>query len=302
VAEPEDDAPMRLIGEPVVGRADAFAVDQGDTAEFPLAGLLFAPLRPTRFDRLVAPPESGLAGWSARFRSVLVRCGLPLLLIAALCAGPMYLIGVRVSDTVVAAPVLVDLAGGAGLLLLVVIWLAYVAFIALPVVLCLAGVAALVVNWAAEGVLPGFRTVLRATGHRLRALWPWLVGLGLVLQLPALMSADAETPVTVLLAVASAALTMWFGVLGMVVLFERHRGPRRALRLLSVCPPAPVFGLGVASVALAGLPLVADPSWGPLAETVIALVWAVAAVLTYAQARRAEGPLTSVQLQHELVA
>jgi hypothetical protein len=243
---------------------------------------------------------------------VLSGCKIPLLLVAALCAGPMHLFTGRVADTIsMAAPLLSDLAGGVGLLLLPLMWLSYLALAALPVVLCLAGVVGVVVAWATDGSLPGLRTVLSAAAHRLGPLWAWLATLGAVAQARSLIPVDAAGPragllLTVGAAVLSAVLAALIGVLGCVVLFERRRGPRRALRLLAVSPAGALAGLGATGVALAALPSVTDAVWGSLAASVVAvgcaLLWAVATLVTYAQARRAEGPLTSAQLRRELSA
>jgi len=304
-------AGMRLVGEPTVDRADAFSDDQSDTAELPRFAALFPGPPFGGIDRLVAPPGSGVLGWSVRLRAVLLGCGAPLILVALLCAAPMQLFSARVSDTVVAAPVLSDLAGGVGLLLLPLMWLSYLALAALPVVLCLAGVVGVVVAWAPDDSPPGLRAVLSGAAHRLGPLWAWLATLGAVTQARSLIPADAAGPragvaLSVGAAALSAVLAALLGVLGCVVLFERRRGPRRALRLLAVSPAGAVIALGAIGVALAVLPPVTDAAWGPLAASLVAvgcaLMWAVAALVTYAQARRAEGPLTSAQLRRELSA
>jgi hypothetical protein len=309
VTGPGGTAPIRLIGDPVVDRADAFTDEQSDTAELPRPAVVAAALAAEGFDRLIAPPGSGVTGWSARFRGVLAGCGPPLLLVAALCAGPMHLFAGRVSDSVIAAPMLSDLAGGTGLLLLPLMWLSYLALAALPIVLCLAGATGVVVTWAPDGTRPGLRVVLGAVWHRLGPLWAWLAAIGAVLQARALIPVGAAGPraavlLSVVGAVLAAVLSTLMGMLGCVVLFERRRGPRRAVRLFSISPAGSLVGLGLAGVALAVLPSVADRAGGPLVASAAAigcaLLWAVAALITYAQARRAEEPLTSAQLRAEL--
>jgi hypothetical protein len=205
VTGPGGTAPIRLIGDPVVDRADAFTDEQSDTAELPRPAVVAAALAAEGFDRLIAPPGSGVTGWSARFRGVLAGCGPPLLLVAALCAGPMHLFAGRVSDSVIAAPMLSDLAGGTGLLLLPLMWLSYLALAALPIVLCLAGATGVVVTWAPEGTRPGLRAVLGAVWHRLGPLWAWLAAIGAVLQARALIPVGAAGPrAAVLLSVVGA--------------------------------------------------------------------------------------------------
>ena len=300
---------MRLIGDPIVDRADAFSEEQSDTAELPSAAEIRAFLPSGRFDALVAAPGSGVRGWAGRIRAVLGGCGRLLIVVAVLCAGPMHLFADRVADTLVAAPALSDLARGVGLLLLPLMWLSYLALTALPLVLCLAGVAAVVVAWASGGALADFRTVLSATLHRIGPLWAWLAGLDAVVGVRWLIPDESAGPrhgliLAICAAVLAAMLAVPMGVLGCVVLFERGRGLRRAVWLLAESPPGAVAGLGVAGVAVTALPMLADAVAGLLAAALAAvfgaLFWAVAALVTYAQARRSEGPLTSAQLRHEL--
>jgi uncharacterized membrane protein len=107
----------------------------------------------------------------------------------------------------------------------------------------------------------------------------------------------------VLLALVSAAVLTFAGILGCVVLIERGRGAHRAWHLCSLVPPG---GLIIASLAVAVLPRLADAVWGGIASTIVAVVavllWAIAALVAYAQARRAEGPVTSGSLFAELSA
>jgi hypothetical protein len=300
---PADEGGIRLVGEPVVDRAEAFSDEQSDTAELPLLALLPADLFGTGYDRLVAPPESGVVGWWARFAGALRGCGRFLVPVAALCAGPMFLFAGRVVDVAVAAPALSDLAGGFGLLLLAPMLLSYLALSALPMVLCLAGVVGVLVAWGPEGRLAGGRAVLGAVASRAGRLWFWLAALGVLGQV---RPAGAAVSSVVLTALLSGVLTAFLGVLGCVVLFERGRGPRRAFGLLASGPGGTVAGLGVTAFALAVLPSAVDGLWGRVAGSAVtaagALLWSVAALLTYAQARRAEGGLTSAQLRRELAA
>jgi hypothetical protein len=232
-----------------------------------------------------------------------------LFLVALVCAGPMHLFTGRVADTVVAAPALSDLGGGFGLLLLPLMWLSYLALIALPVALCLAGSVAVALAWASGDRLPGLGTLPSTALHRVGPLWAWLATVGAIAQVRWLIPDDIAGPVgglilSICAAVLAALLAVLMGVLGCVLLFERGRGPRRALWLLGVAPRGAVAGLAVAGVALAVLPVLVDVLLGSLAgaaaAVVGALLWAVAALVTYAQARRVEGPLTSAQLRWEL--
>jgi hypothetical protein len=299
---------LRLVGDPVVDRADAFSDEQSETAELPSPAEIFAEPLAAGVDPLIAGPGSGVRGWAGRFRAVLGGCGRPLIMVAVLSAGPMHLFAGRVADTMVAASVLSDLARGAGLLLLPLMWLSYLALAALPVVLCLAGVVAVAVGWAGGGTQPSLRTVLAAT-HRLGLLWAWLAGIDALVQARWLIPDDVAGPragvvLWACAAVLSVVLAVLMGVLGCVVLFERGRGPRRAVHLLASAPRGAVAGLAAAGLGLTVLPSLADAVAGSLAAALVAvagaLLWAVAALVTYAQARRLEGLLTSARLRFEL--
>jgi hypothetical protein len=303
-------AAMRLIQGPVVDAAGDVLDDQSDTAELPAPEFVLAEAAAAGSEPLVAPPGTGLRGWTDRFRDVLRGCGAPLLLVAALTAGPTHLYVGRVSDTIIAVPLLSDVLGGAGLLLLPLMWVAYLAMAALPIVLCLAAAVGVIVGWATDGGLPSFRTVLRLVGHRIGVLWAWLAVLGAISQaLPVLIASDAagrrlELALSAALAVASSALAVLMGVLGCVVLFERGHGLRRTLRLLAGTQGGALVGLVGTSVALTIVPSTAGAALGPLAASPAAvacvLLWAVASLVTYAQARRAEGVVTSGMLRAEL--
>jgi hypothetical protein len=151
---------------------------------------------------------------------------------------------------------------------------------------------------------------MRLVGHRVGVLWAWLAVLGAVSQtLPLLIASDAagrrlELALSAALAVASSALAVLMGVLGCVVLFERGHGPRRAQRLLAGTPDGALVGLVAASAALTILPSAAGAALGSLAAAPAAvacvLLWSVASLVTYAQARRAEGLVTSGMLRAEL--
>jgi hypothetical protein len=259
------------------------------------------------FDRLVPPEFSGLRGWARRVASVLARDRVALLLIAAIAALPMYFFTGRIDDTIIAAPALSDLLGGVGLLLLPVMWIAYFAVSALPVVICLAGVVGVVLPAAADGTLPRPATVWSLVAFRLRALWLWFTLFGVFAQaLPLLLSTDglgdaAAVPLAIVLGVASTAVLTGIGMLGCVVLVEPGRGPRRAGHLLSI---APTGGLVAAALAFTVLPRLAGMLLGSIAASAVgvvcAVLWAVAALVTFAQARRAEGPVTSASLRSEL--
>jgi hypothetical protein len=251
-------------------------------------------------DPLVPPPGSGLRGWFERFGGLLLRCGLPLLPVGLLAALPMHFFVGRVDDTVVAAPALLDLLGGFGLLLLPLMWLAYFAVSALPLVICLAGTVAVGLYRATLGVPPRPAALWQLVAYRLRALWLWFAAFGVLTQaLPLLLTADrlgaaVAVPLGVALGVLSTGVLTFTGVLGCVVLIERGNGRRRAFHLISMMPPG---GLLVASAAVTVLPRLADAAWGGVASTVVSvptvLLWAMAALLAYCQGRRAEGPVTS---------
>jgi hypothetical protein len=296
---------LRMVRAPVVEAAAA--VDEESTAELPRAAFLDAVAGDAAFhDRLV--PGPGLRAWAIRAGTILRECRLPLLLVAVVSAGLMQLLVGRVGDTIVAAPVLVDLADGVGLLILPLIWACWLATAALPIVLCLTAVVGIVTAWGGSGRLPGPRRVWRLVGHRLGPLWAWLAAVGAVAQaLPLLFAAEATGPrlaigLSVLLAVGSSGLATLMGVLGCVVIFERGRGPRRAQQLLSSASGKGVTALALAAAAMTVLPSVAARA-GALAAAVVTavtvLLWAVAALVTYAQARRSQGPVSSVSLGRE---
>jgi hypothetical protein len=303
-------APMRLVHGPVVDAADPLD-EQSETAELPTGDAVrFEVQRLAGPERLVPDPATGLRGWTNRFRDVLRHCGLPLLAVAAVTAGPMYLFAARVSDMIFAAPLLSEVLDGAGVLLIPAMWLAYLAMAALPVVLSLGITVAVVVGWATDGRRPGLRGVLRLVGHRIGLTWAWLSLLGAVSQaLPLLAagpiaSARLELALSAGLVVVSTALALMMGMLGCVVLFERGQGPGRAQRLLAATPAATMAVLVAASAALTVLPSIAGNVFGLLGGAVTAIlcavVWSVATLLTYAQARRGEGPVTSLALVDDL--
>jgi hypothetical protein len=285
--------------------------EQSETAELPSrTAVRFEVQRLAGPERLVPAPDAGLRGMAVRFRDVVRHCGGPLLVVVAVTAGPMYLFAARVSDMIFAAPLLSDLLGGAGVLLIPAMWLAYLAMAALPVVLALGATVAIAVGWAADGRLPSLRMALRLVGHRVGLMWAWLSLLGAVSQaLPLLVGGPIAAPRLALalsagLTVVSTALALLMGMLGCVVLFERRQGPRRAQRLLSITPPASLAVLVAASAALTVLPSAASAAFGLAASAgfaiLCAVVWSLATLLTYAQVRRLEGPVTSVILVEDL--
>jgi hypothetical protein len=209
----------------------------------------------------------------------------------------------RVNDTVVVAPALSDLAGGFGLLLLPMMWLAYFTVSALPQVIGLAGVVAAALPTAATGRLPRPGVMWRLVAYRLRPLWLWFAPFGVVSQaLPSLVTANLLGPaVAVGVALVSVAVLTFTGMLGCVVLIERGHGPRRALHLLGRGRPGPLVAAALLTVVL---PRVGAAVGGDLGGTVAAVgaltLWAIAALVTYAQARATEGPVTSGSLAREL--
>jgi len=300
--------PLHLVDEPVVEAADPLDAESR-TAELPHPGLV-ATAAPDLPDRLV--PGAGFGGWADKVGGVLLRNMALLVLIAVLAALPTHFFVGSVNDTLIAAPALSDMIGGFGLLLLPLMWLAYFAVSALPLLIVLAGAVGVAVPAAADGARPRLRTVWSLVAYRLRPLWLWLALFGLVAQGLPLLDSQPEVapsvagPLRIILVLASTGALAFAGVLGCVVLIEHGRGPSRAMHLLTVTPPAGATGLVAASLAFALLPRLAGPAWGSVAQTAVGVVcgvlWAVAALVTYAQARRAEGPVTSVSLRAELAA
>jgi hypothetical protein len=301
---------LHLVGEVVVERADPFD-PESRTVELPRSGLPPGAVAPgaDEDDPLVPPAGSGLRGWAGRFRGVVLRCGVPLLPIGLLAAVPTHFFVGRVDDTVVAAPALSDLLGGFALLLLPLMWLAFFTVSALPLVIGLAGTVGVVVYRATLGVPPRPAAVWRLVAYRLRAVWLWFAGFGVITQaLPLVLTTDrlgpaVAAPLAVGLALLSTAVLTFTGVLGCVVLIERGNGRRRAAHLTSMMP---LGGLIAASLAVTVLPRLAEAAWGGIASTVVSvptvLLWAMAALVAYCQARRAEGPVTSRSLYAALSA
>ncbi len=297
------EARIFMVDEPVVDAIDPFDAD-GRTADIPWTGKPEPVTTPFR-DVLVAGPGQG--AWFRRFGAVLVRDWAVLLPVMLLAAIPMHFFVGRLDDTVVAAPALSDLAGGFGLLLLPAMWLAFLAVSALPLVLSLAGAVGVAVPMAAEGRPPRPGRVWALVAQRLRALWLWFAGFGLLIGGMPLLLAEARIgtaaagPVTVLLALVSTGVLTVGGLLGCVVLIERGHRPRRAVHLLSQARPV---GLVVTAAAVTVVPGVVDGLFGAVASTLIAVVlvqlWAIAALVTYAQARRLDEPVTSAYLRDEL--
>ena len=296
---------LHVVEGPVVDQAEA--LDHADVHTAELAWVASAADEPA--DPLVPGAGSGLRGWARRTGAVLTAYRTGLLVVAAIAAVPMHFLAGRVEDTIVAAPALSDLAGGFGLLLLPAMWLAYFAVSALPLVICLAGTVGVVVPAAAEGAVPGPRTVWRLVVFRLRALWLWFAAFGVLAQVsPLALQGDrlgpgVVAPVAVVLGLGSVAGLTAVGVLGCVALIEPGRGLRRAVHLVSIAPTGGLIG---AALALTVLPRLAHAVAGSVAASLAAVVcgvlWAVAALVTYAQARRVEGPVTSVSLRRELAA
>ncbi|MBM2617300.1 hypothetical protein JIG36_17235 [Actinoplanes sp. LDG1-06] len=298
----DGEARIFMVEEPVVAAADPFD-PEGRTADLSWRRDL-GPELPAVTDPLVAGP--GLAAWARRFGRVVARHAAHLLPVMLLVALPTHFFVGRVDDTIVAAPALADLVGGFGLLLLPAMWLAYLAVSALPLVLSLAGAAGVVLPAAAEGLRPRPGRVWALVSMRLRALWLWFSGFGLLTGgLPLLLTEEqvgtAGGLVAIVFAIGSTVALTFGGLLGCVVLVERGRGPRRAMHLLSHSRPA---GLIVAAAAATVVPRMVDYAFGGLAATVAGVLlvqlWAIAALVTYGQARRAVEPVTSRSLFAEL--
>ncbi|WP_127498546.1 hypothetical protein [Actinoplanes solisilvae] len=297
------EARIFMVEAPVVAAADPFD-PEGSTAD--LASHRAPAPMPPLSDPLVAGP--GSAHWWRRSGAVLVRNRVRLLPVTALAALPMHFFVGRVDDTVVAAPALVEMAGGFGLLLLPIMWLAFFTVSALPLVIGLAGTVGVAVPTAADGVAPRLGRVWSLVAERLRALWLWFAAIALLIAgLPLLITEErlgpgAAAPLWVVHAIGSTVLLTFGGVLGCVVLVERGH-PRRAARLLSRVQPA---GLIAASAAVTVVPEVVDRLAGAIASTAVAVVlvqlWAIAALVSYAQARRLAEPVTSGSLRAELSA
>lgn len=291
-----------VVEEPVVAAADPFD-PEGRTADLSWRRDV-APEQPVVTDPLVAGP--GLVPWARQFGRLTGRHAAHLIPVMVLTALPMHFFVGRVDDTIVAAPALAELVGGFGLLLLPAMWLAYLAVSALPLVLSLAGAVGVALPAAGEGRRPGPGRAWSLVSMRLRALWLWFAGFGLLSGgLPVLLTEEqvgsAGGLITIVFAIGSTVALTFGGLLGCVVLVERGRGPRRATHLLSHARPA---GLMVASAAVAVAPRLVDTALGGIAATVAGVLlvqlWAIAALVTYAQARRAVEPVTSRSLFAEL--
>ncbi|WP_250028216.1 hypothetical protein [Paractinoplanes maris] len=299
------EARIFMVEAPVVAAADPFD-PEGRTADLTLSRG-FVPPAPSWTDPLVAGP--GQTAWTQRFGAVLARNGLALLPVMALAALPMHFFVGRIDEAVVTAPALSDLASGLGLLLLPVMWLAYLAVSALPQVLALAGVAGIALPRAADRLRPRPGRVWSLVALRLRSLWLWFAAFSVLTgSLPLLLTEEqfglaAAVPLALVLGVVSTGVLTFGGVLGCVVLIERGHGRRRAVHLLSLVRPV---GLIAAAAGVTVVPRAADAWLGEAAATVAGVVavqlWAIAALVTYAQARRAEKPVTSRSLFGEQAA
>jgi len=297
------EARIFMVEAPVVNAADPFD-PEGSTADLAAHHVPLTVLPPLD-DPLVAAP--GQADWTRKFLAVLGRGWASLLPVMALTALPMHFFVGRLDDTVIAAPTLVELAGGFGLLLLPAMWLAYLTVSALPLVISLAGAVGVAVPLSADGVAPGPRRLWSLVALRLRALWLWFAGFALLTGgLPLLLTAErlgpaAAGPLTVVHALVSTGLLTFGGVLGCVGLIERGHRPHRAAHLLARVRPV---GLVATAAAVTVAPRVADALLGGFASTLVAVVlvqvWAVAALVTYAQARRIAEPVTSGTLRAAL--
>ncbi len=296
---------MQVVEGPVVDRADPFDAES-PTTDLSRTGMpRMVPAGPP--DPLIPAPGAGLPGWLGALGFALRRCGWSLLPIALLTAVPTFFFVGRVDDTVVIAPALFDLAGVFGLLLLPVMWLAYFAVSALPLVLSVAGVVGSVLPSAADGVRPRPGRVWALVAYRLRPLWLWFAAFGVVTQaLPLLLTADrlgpaVAVPLAVGLGLLSTAVFTLTGLLGCVVLIERGQGPRRALHLAG---RTRLGGLIAASGLLAVLPGIVGGVTGHLGSTLAgvaaSLLWGVTALVSYGEARASEGPVSSGSLCREL--
>jgi hypothetical protein len=199
---------------------------------------------------------------------------------------------------------------------------------------CLTGIAGLAVAWGASGRVPPVRAVLHLAGHRVHPLWGWsaVVYAGeqalqvtvpsVLMGGPAIVSSRYAMVAGASLALLAWAVAVFMGVLGPVVLFERGRGPRRALHLLLSGPRGPVLGLILTSAALIALPFLVrtaspDAVGGAVLAAVLTVIgtlgWAVSAVVTYAASGAASvagqggvpgagGPVTSASLHAALAA
>jgi hypothetical protein len=290
---------IRMVEGPVVERADPFD-PEGRTVELARPG---APTSPWPDDPL--SPRRDLRGWLSGFGFVLRRCAARLLPAVLLAALPAHFFMGPIDNTVAAAPALSDLAGVFGLLLLPLMWLAYFAVAALPHVILLAATVGVAVPAAASGFAPPVGTAWRLVAYRLRALWLWLAAFGVLTQvLRPLLTSDrlgAATPLAVVLGLAAVAVLTIAGVLGCVVLVEGGPAMRRAMHLITLGTAGPLV---VASLGVILLPRLGELIAGGIGSTVAAvgaiLVWSVAAVVTYAQARFVDGTVSSGRLLDEL--
>ena len=262
---------------------------------------------PPAKDRLVPEPDADLRAWYAHVRDAVVGCWAPLVAVTTFCAGLPQLLTDSLSNAVVVIPVLTELAGVAGLLLLPLLWITVAAVKALLLALCVAGVVGWVTAWAADGHGSGLRVVAGLVGHRIGRLWAWFLLLEMIehvvvgLPLSALTgvgywpSAGVPGMAGWVLVMVAWALAAAAGLLGPVVLFERARGPRRAVRLLARGPRSAMVAVALA----AGVPVVVPalgrelsliPDGPPVTVAAIVvtavgtMLWLVAATITYAAA------------------
>jgi hypothetical protein len=276
-------------------------------------------LPPSGPDRLVLPPGSGAARWWALVREAVAGCRRPLSLLMVACdALPAFFL-LRIAVAMTLAPLLSETTGGLGPVLLPVVALIAVCVSSLLSAVFLAATVGLVTGWAADGRPPRVGALLALVGPRIWVVWIWLavfhgVEFAMSYAAPTSFVGWVAGPV-------GWACSMFVGVLGPVVLFERGRGPRRAAYLLRSGARVPVLGLVVTSGVMTLLPLWAGDLVehaggdiaGIVADMVLAMVcsvfWAVSATVTYAALVAAESadrgdhrPLTAGLLRDSLAA
>ncbi|MEU7908892.1 hypothetical protein [Actinoplanes sp. NPDC049118] len=320
-AEPDDFAPAAAVADEVPPEADETDEVLPEAAEVLPEADDAAAAEPEPepepawdgVDPLVPAAGSGLQGWALRVGAVLRESAAPFVVIALLAALPMYYFVARVRDLFIVLPAFFDLVGNAVLIMFPLLMLAYYAVATTPTVICLAGTVAVAVVRAATGTWPGVGTVWRLVAFRLRPLWMWLTGFALVPPLfsllltfvltlnPTRVEPAAFWSVRIAMAGLSTALLTLAGMVGCVALVEGGDALRRAWRLLS---PAPATGLAAAALTFVVLPEIATALWGAVGGTagavLGAMLWSVASLVAYAQARSRFEPVTSRTLLAEL--
>ncbi|MET8151234.1 hypothetical protein ACIBSW_21130 [Actinoplanes sp. NPDC049668] len=307
--EPQSEAPAdeaETVPEPDEAQPEA-AADEVETApkadradeDLPEADDAADELEPGADDLPVPAAGPGLGGWIRQVAAILAGSAAPLALVALLAGLSTYYLIVRSWD------VLTTLVGGFGVIILPLWALAYIVLAPIPLMICLAGTVGFESARAAAGTRPG-AVVWRSIAARLGALWLWLAACFIVMMTPSMLLSFSgvvhdratELAIDVATDLLSTLVLTVAGLAGCVVLAEPGQGLRRAWRLLS---PAAAAGLTVATLAmvvLPGLVTLIRPVAFVAVTTCCDVLWAVAALATYAQGRHQDEQAAD-QEQHD---